>query len=120
MSQQSKINISLEEHQTKELNAIERDTDRPRPRIIRRAIEEYLLRYRAAHPDFAKRHPRTGIELVDRDLKPGLQSDYVIMRGVKRLVIIEDNGASWRVPTEEDYVPLDLGAGPVGGSVIDE
>lgn len=116
--QTTKINIGLMPHHVKELNAIERETDRPRTRIIKRAIEEYLLRYRAAHPEFAKRHPRVGVELVERDLKPGLQTDVVIMRGVRREVIMNPDG-SWRLPTEDDYIPLDLGDAPGSTSIID-
>ena len=101
----TKLNITLTPQHVKELNSIERDTDRPRSRVIRRAIEEYLLRYRNVNPEFAKRNPRDMTDMSERDLKPGLQSDIVVIRGMKKEVIITDTG--WRIPVEDDYVPFE-------------
>jgi hypothetical protein len=114
-----KGNISLTEYQVKELNAIEKETDRPRIRLIRRAIEEFLMRYREANPSFAARFPRAVNEHIERELKPGLVLDTVIFKGVKRDVIVTETG--WRYATDDDYQPIGapLTAVPQQMSIID-
>lgn len=99
---QTKTNITLSAQQVKELNAIERETDRPRVRIIRRAIEEWLLRYRAANPEFAAKYKRDpeDDEVEPAPFKAGIETDTVIIRGKKVEVVITSEG--WRLPTPED------------------
>jgi len=98
-----KVQASLLQYQVDELNAIERDTDRPRSRIIRRAVEEYLLKYRQEHPEFATKNPRPDNVVIERELKKNIQTDIVIIRGVKREVVITEDG--WRSLTDDDYEP---------------
>ena len=115
--QMTKCNLALTHQQVKELNAIEKDTDRPRTRIIRRAIEEYLKRYRTTNPEFDARFPRNESEPVDRDFRPGIQTDVVVIRGVKTEVVITPDGM-WRKPVESDYVS-ETEEKSVGSSILD-
>ena len=112
-----KAHIVLTPDQIRNLDGIERETDRPRARIIRRAIDEYIHRFRKSNPDFAARHPLTpSIDNTDRDFKPGVKTDVVVMGGKKIEVVVNPDG-SWRRPVEEDYVPF----GETGQmSIIDE
>jgi len=101
MSQMTKIHVALTEQQVRELTAIEALTDRPRTRIVRRAIGEYLERYRKANPDFCPVSP-VGESVTERELKPGLKTDIMVIRGVKQEVIVTENG--WRMPAAGDWV----------------
>lgn len=101
MAQMTKVHVALTEDMVKELTMIEADTDRPRTRIIRRAVIDFLKKYREEHPGFAE---RVGVPLeIERELKDGLKTDTVIMRGVKHEVVILPDG-SWRLPTADDYI----------------
>jgi len=101
MALMTKIHVALTEAQVRELSMIEEDTDRPRTRIIRRAILDYLKKYREEHPGFAE---RVGSPLeIERELKPGLKTDVVLMRGVRHEVVLLPDG-SWRLPTSDDYI----------------
>jgi len=113
----AKAHIALTPQQVKELNAIERETDRPRTRIIRRAIEDYLTKYRNSNPDFAARFPRTpGLIDTEREFKPGITTDIVVVRGKRTEMVVTPEGG-WRMPTEDDYVK----EGEVGQlSIIDQ
>ena len=117
MDQTAKMQLVLPQYQVVELNAIERETDRPRARLIRRAVEQFLLRYRTEHPDFARKHPRA-VEEIERELKQGLTSDVIIIKGQKREVIITETG--YRFVTEDDNVDLSGGVEePRQMSIID-
>lgn len=99
-----KSQLTLTQQQIKELNAIERETDRPRTRIIRRAVEDYLMKYRAANPEFAAKFPRTPeASNFEREFKPGVETDFIAVRGKRTEVVVTPDGG-WRLPTEEDYV----------------
>jgi len=101
MAVMTKIHVALTPDQVRELTMIEEDTDRPRTRLVRRAIVDYLKKYRADNPGFAE---RVGVPLeIERELKPGLKTDIVVMRGVKHEVVILPDG-SWRLPTADDYI----------------
>jgi hypothetical protein len=113
----AKMQLVLPQYQVTELNAIERETDRPRARLIRRAVEQFLLRYREDHPEFARKHPRAIEETIEKELKPGLVADVVIFKGIKREVIVTETG--WRYATEDDYVDLNARTIPTSMSVID-
>jgi len=116
MATMTKIHVALTEGQVKELSMIEEETDRPRTRIIRRAVLDYLKKYREEHPGFAE---RVGVPLeIEKELKPGLKTDVVIMRGVKHDVIILPDG-SWRLPTADDYIEEGSILNHVKSSVLD-
>ena len=67
------------------------------------AVEEYLLKYRQEHPEFATKNPRPDNVVIERELKKNIQTDIVIIRGVKREVVITEDG--WRSLTDDDYEP---------------
>lgn len=90
-----KMHIAVTPEMAAEIAEIERREDRPRTRIMRRAVEDYLQRYREAHPDFS---PGT----AKRVLKAGLRTDVVISQG-KRLEVIVLEGGGWRPIMEADY-----------------
>jgi metal-responsive CopG/Arc/MetJ family transcriptional regulator len=107
----TKIHVALTEQQVRELSAIEEATDRPRTRILRRAVTEYLLRYREAHPEFAAKMGAP-VEL-EKEFKHGIRVDTAIIGGMKTEVVITPEG--WRMPRPDDYVQD--GSAP---SVLDE
>jgi len=94
-----KSNLSLTPEQMEQINQIEKAEDRPRTRILRRAVEEYLQRYDKAHPGFFTIVPK-------RMLKEGLEVDTIAFRGKKTEVVFLADG-SWRLPKEEDYEELE-------------
>ena len=105
-----KMNISLEPKQAAEIAEIEKREDRPRTRILRRAIEEYLAKYRAAHPDFKV----DGASGPTRMLKESLETDFVVMRG-KRVEVVVLSDGTWRLPVDSDYEDSNSG----GNSILD-
>ena len=103
MAQMTKIALALPEQMIRALAVVEQDTDRPRTRVIRRAVSDYLRDYAKAHPDFVE---RVGVPLVEeKEFRPGLQTDIVVIRGVKHTVVVTESG--WRQVTPEDYVVVD-------------
>jgi len=97
----SKIHVALEEPQVRALTIIEAETDRPRTRIIRRAIVDYIKKYADANPGFMER-VGTPIEL-EREFKPGVKTDVVIIHGVKKEMVVTEEGG-WRNPVPSDYI----------------
>ena len=84
------------------LALIEKDTDRPRTRIIRRAVSDYLRLYAAEHPDFIE---RVGVPLVvEKEFREGVKTDVVVIRGVKHTVVVTADG--WRQPRPDDYTEV--------------
>lgn len=104
-----KVGASFSPRQIAELDQVERETDLQRTRIIRRAVEEFLRKYRAEHPGFQE---RVGLP-VTREFKEGIETEEVVIRGKKTTVIMNPDGG-WRMPVEDDY----KGA-PVSKSVLD-
>lgn len=100
MAQMFKIALALPQQLVSAMAVIEQDTDRPRTRIIRRAVSDYIRMYAAEHPGFMERVG--GPIEVERELKPGLKLDTISVNGKRQEVIVTDNG--WRLPTPDDYV----------------
>ena len=98
----TKVALALPEQMLMALALIEKDTDRPRTRIIRRAVSDYLRVYAQTHPDFLD---RVGVPLiVEKEFKPGLKTDIISIRGQKHTVVITDGG--WRQPVPDDYIEI--------------
>lgn len=118
MAQMEKVHVALEPNQVKALSLIEAETDRPRTRVIRRAVTDFLKKYADEHPGFLERVGGSIESEGERELKPGLETDNVVIRGIKKLVIVTKDG--WRNPTNEDYVDGGASAQPVQSSILDE
>lgn len=100
MASMTKLHTALNEQQVLALSLIEKDTDLPRTRILRRAVTDYIKKYSENNPGFIE---RLGAPIeVEREFKPGLQTDIVVIRGIKKEVIVTTDG--WRMPTPDDYV----------------
>ena len=103
MAQMTKLHVALPEQMIKALSIIEDDTDRPRTRIIRRAVGDYLRKYAEATPGFTE---RVGVPIVvEKEFRPGLKTDVISIRGQKQTVVITDGG--WRQPVPDDYIEID-------------
>jgi len=99
----TKVALALPEQMLMALALIEKDTDRPRTRIIRRAVSDYLRQYAAANPDFLE---RVGTPIVvEKEFRPDVRTDVVVIRGVKQTVVVTADG--WRQPRPEDYTEVD-------------
>lgn len=108
MAMMVKMHATLTEEQAAAVEEIERREDRPRTRIMRRAIEEYIEKYRQMHPDFV-----VAGGTPERLLKESLQTDVVAIGGKKVVVILEGDGG-WRKPVEEDYVTAEPTTSVIG------
>ena len=97
----AKIHVALDAPQVAALTIIEADTDRPRTRIIRRAIVDYIKKYADANPGFMER-VGTPIE-TEREFKPGVKTDTVVIHGMKKEMVVTADGG-WRHPVASDYV----------------
>lgn len=117
MSQMHKCHTALNQQQVDALTIIEKDTDLPRTRIIRRAINDYIKKYSETNPGFIE---RLGAPIqIERELKPGLQLDTVLFRGQKKEVIVTADG--WRFPTPDDYIEEGVaGSASLPKSILDE
>ena len=58
MSSIYKTYIAVPKEMLDQLTEIERLTDRPRTRVIRRAITDYIDRFREGNPEFATKFPK--------------------------------------------------------------
>ena len=104
----AKIHVALDEQQVKALTIIETETDRPRTRVIRRAIVDYIKKYAT---EYDKNNPgtpcfmeRVGTPIeVEKEFKPGVQTDVVIIHGIKKEMVVTEEGG-WRHPVASDYV----------------
>lgn len=99
----TKVALALPEQMLRALALIEEDTDRPRTRIIRRALGDFLRQYAKDNPGFMERVGTPTV--VEKVFRSDIRTDVVMIRGAKQTVVVTEDG--WRQPRPEDYVEVD-------------